>query len=72
MKGLCSFSSKETGFPDSVVNIGKHHAHEVNRETALHTSQKKEKHPMYLHLPPSQPNNEKPHPLKFQNSTKQP
>lgn len=70
MKGLCSFSSKETGFPDPVVNIGKHHAHKVNRETALHTSQKK--HPMYLHLPPSQPNNEKPHPLKFQNSTKQP
>ena len=33
---------KKRGYPDSAVTTGKHHAQEVDRETALQTSQNEE------------------------------
>ena len=38
----CASFSKKRGYPDSAVITGKHRAQEIDRETALQTSQNKE------------------------------
>ena len=39
---LFNFYFKERGYPDSAVTTGKHRAQEIDGETALQFSQKKE------------------------------
>ena len=38
---MCQFFKKR-GYPDSAVTTGKHHAQEIDQETALQTSQNEE------------------------------
>ena len=66
---MCQFFKKR-GYPDSAVTTGKHRAQEIDRETALQTSQNEEtdRIPFTPYLPSTKPCNQKCHSQKLQNS----
>ena len=60
---MCQFFKKRS-YPDSAVTTSKHRAQEIDRETALQTSQSS----IHTYLPPTKPCNQKCHSQKLQNS----
>ena len=65
---MCQFFKKR-GYPDSAVTTGKHRAQEIDRETALQTSQNKEirQNSIHPYLPSKKPCYQKCHSKKLQN-----